>query len=82
MLLEVDAKDFHTNSILRIINRLTDGSRRKIAKAVVLVPAIKYINSMKLDSALKLNFPLAIIVILLSNGCSSSADKFVENLRN
>ena len=37
---------------------------------------------MKLDLALKLNFPLAIIVILLSNGCSSSADKFVENLRN
>ncbi len=37
---------------------------------------------MKLDSVLKLNFPLAIIVIMLSNGCSNSADKLVENLRN
>ncbi len=37
---------------------------------------------MKLDSVLKLNFPLAIIIIMLSNGCSNSADKLVENLRN
>ena len=37
---------------------------------------------MKLDSARKFNLPLAIIVILLSNGCNYSADNLVENLRN
>ncbi len=37
---------------------------------------------MKTDSALKLKLPLAIIVILLLNGCSYSADNIVENLKN
>jgi len=37
---------------------------------------------MKLDSALKLRLPLAIITISLLNGCSNSADNLVENFKN
>ena len=37
---------------------------------------------MKLDSAIKFNLPLAIVAILLLNGCSNSAGNLVENLKN
>ena len=37
---------------------------------------------MKLDSAIKLRLPLAIIIISLLNGCSNSADSLTENFKN
>ena len=37
---------------------------------------------MKLDSAIKLRLPLAIIIISLLNGCSNSADSLIENFKN